>query len=163
MERALISTETKPLFLIQNLEQIVCQINKDLSINASLEANDFLSGFCQRKFSILDNERSFCLILNHRAEIIYLNQYACEILGVDQKYIFGSCWMTHFVLPEQRTELLLVFEQMLHGFGEHFADYYYEIQTNDSSVLPIQWRNSILRNSNNDITGIFCIGIDQRS
>ncbi len=162
MKQALMMRDTHSLFLAQNIKRIASRVSKDLFNNQSLEANDFLSSFCQRKFSFLDRKKSLCVLINHKAEIIYLNQYGCELLDVDQRYIFGTCWMTNFILPEQRTEMLLVFEQILMGHGEEYSEYFNEIHTPDASVLPFQWNNAVIRNNKNKVTGIFSIGHDQR-
>jgi PAS domain S-box-containing protein len=161
--KALIKPNDSSLLKECNFTCVSEFISNELDSRHPLSSQSLLNEFCRQQFSLLDNQLPIYLLVNSRAEIIYLNSTGCDLLGVTQREVFASCWLTRFILPEQRTELLLVFEQILLGYGRAYQDYYYEVQSTHSMILPYQWDNTQLVNSRGEIVAIFFVGRDIRT
>lgn len=150
-----ISPEQTSSGLFQNDCSRISQLVGELS---SLDATLSFRNSYYDQFNFLEKQTAFCLLLNSKAEIIYLNSHGCELLGTSYPDYFGQCWLTNYVLPEQRTELAIVFEQMMKGFGDSFSHYCNEIHTNHKANITLEWRNHILRNCGNEILGTLSVG-----
>ena len=134
------------------------QISRLVSKLNSLDSELTFRNSYSQQFNFLEKQAALCVLLNTSAEIIYLNSYGCELLGTSFPNYFGQCWLTNYILPEQRTEIAIVFEQMMKGFGESFSEYCNEIHTNHKSNITLEWQNLILRNRHNIILGSFSVG-----
>ena len=124
----------------------------------SLDADISYQNSYRHQFQFLEKQSSLCVILNVKAEIIYLNSFGCELLGVNNQDYYGQCWLTNYLLPEQRTEITIVFEQMMKGFGDPFSRYCNEIHSNHQSNITLEWQNHIWRNHNKTVLGCFSVG-----
>lgn len=138
-----------------DLSARVMECVKDTKLSSPTQENRALLQAC---FSFLDKSLSLCIVLNSLAEILFMNQHACEQLSVNYEDYYGKCWLTEFLLPEQRTEIILVFEQMMQGHGDAYSEYFNELRTPDLAILPFAWKNTVLRNSKSAIVGAFSQG-----
>ena len=110
-------------------------------------------------------EDYLCLvvILNASAEIVFLNKFGCDLLGVDKRKSFGICWLTHFIPEEQRSEIMMAFEQIIAGNQQSYAEYYNDLQTIEGSIIPFKWANSVLVDNDSNVKGTISFGCDART
>ena len=144
---------------LYSFSEITEQINVQLMSLENMDASEESSTSYRQHFAALDHLDSLCVILNSKGEVVYLNPKGCELLAVDSSDYFGTCWLTQFILPEQRTEMLLVFEQMMLGQGKAYSEYCNEIRTLDQSTLSLEWKNKLLTNANGAILGSFSLAV----
>jgi len=136
------------------------RVYRSLQSIDALESNEKTRSLCLEKLAFLDQQKCLCVLLNSKAEIVYLNEYGCDLLAIEPFNYYGSCWLTQFVLPEQRTEMVLVFEQMMLGNGDAYADYCNEVYSYNQATLPFAWKSKVLRNSEGFILGVFSQGCE---
>ncbi|MCW8879352.1 MAG: PAS domain-containing protein [Kangiellaceae bacterium] len=110
-------------------------------------------------------EEYSCLvvILNRSAEVVFLNNYGCDLLGIEKKKSFGICWLTNFIPEEQRSEIMMAFEQLISGNQQSYAEYYNDIQTLEGNIIPFKWANSVLLDNDSNIKGTISFGCDART
>lgn len=103
------------------------------------------------------------VILNRSAEVVFLNNFGCDLLGIEKNKAFGICWLTHFIPSEQRSEIMMAFEQIIAGNQQSYAEYYNDLKTIEGSIIPFKWANSVLLDKDSNIKGTISFGCDART
>jgi len=96
---------------------------------------------------------------NHKVTLI--NKKGCEILGYPEQEIIGKKWVNHFIPEKVRDTVKEIFNKCLSGDKEHFIQYF------ENPILNIQgeerliaWHNSLLRDTEGNVSGILSSGED---
>lgn len=108
----------------------------------------------------LDVAGVLLVAISKKQEVTLINQKGCEILGCNEDEIIGKNWFDHFIPPEISGEIKEVFSKVISGeFGnvEHFENY---IVSKSGEKRLIEWHNSVLKDSDGNITGVFSSGND---
>lgn len=114
------------------------------------------------KLSDYDDCQALVLVLNSDAEIVYLNQSGCEILGLSEEESLGLCWMTQFIPLDERNEIMMAFEQLMRGHAQAYTEYYNDIQSRDGEILSFKWKNRLILEGEQNVRGSFSVGADIR-
>jgi|GEM_PF-3449589 len=116
----------------------------------------------EQKFQQFNDYYEMVLVLNQSAEIVYINPKGCDILAIDKAESYGICWITHFIPLEQRTELMLAFEQLIQGQIAFYDTYINDIVTREGETISIRWKNWLIKDTNQSINGTLSFGMDAR-
>ncbi len=100
------------------------------------------------------------IALNDKGKVTLINEKGCKLLGYSEEEIVGKNWFKKF-LPEQvRDEVMLVFKKILSGESEIIEYYENPILTKSGKEKIIAWHNTILKNEEGRIKGLFASGED---
>jgi len=107
----------------------------------------------------LDAIQLFAVVLDLYGTIFFCNDHFLNLAGSRREEIIGRDWFDLFALPSRREELrrLYLGNILLGTFPPQPA---YEIQNLHGGRHLISWTCSPLRDRDERITGLFCIGIE---
>jgi len=107
----------------------------------------------------LDKIQLFAVGLDLYGTISFCNDHLLKVAGARREKVIGRNWFDLFALPSGREELrrLYLGNILLGTFPPQPA---YEIQNLQGGQHLISWTCSPLRDGNERITGLFCIGIE---
>jgi PAS domain S-box-containing protein len=101
------------------------------------------------------------LVLDEEARIRRINRKGVEVLGYGSAAeLEGRVWFDVVVPPEQRERMRSVFSAVLSGEGDWPQHYENEVLTASGTQRTIEWRNTMLRDANGNITGTLSSGTD---
>ena len=92
--------------------------------------------------------------------VTLINPAGCALLGCREEAIIGRNWFDSFLPPEVVDEVKDVYRQIVSGAIEPVEYYENEIVTKDGSRRLVAWHNSILRDAEGQIVGLFSSGED---
>ncbi len=95
---------------------------------------------------------------NHCVELI--NQKGCEILGYNEEEIIGKNWFEHFIPRKRKKEIEKVFEGVMLGKEQKFAQYESSILTKKREERLIAWNNIAIRDEQGRTIGTLSSGED---
>ncbi|MFC2156182.1 PAS domain S-box protein, partial [Acidobacteriota bacterium] len=100
------------------------------------------------------------IVINSRQQVESINRKGCEILGYSEKEIIGKNWFDHFLPQKEIDKVKKVFNRLMNG--EVGPDEYYEntVLCKGREEKIIVWRNTLLRDENDSITGTLSSGLD---
>ena len=109
----------------------------------------------------LDKIQLFAVGLDLYGTIFFCNDHLLNVTGSRREEVIGRNWFDLFALPSRREELrrLYLGNILLGTFPPQPA---YEIRNLRGAQHLISWTCSPLRNGDERITGLFCIGIEVR-
>ncbi|MDA3834210.1 MAG: response regulator [Spirochaetales bacterium] len=113
-----------------------------------------------RAQNYLDIAGVMLIALNREGEIIMVNQKGAEILGITEDEALGRDWFDHFIPQNMAEEIKHVFNQLLHGETPLVEYYENPIRTTSGEERLIAFHNSLLKNSQGEITGVLWSGED---
>lgn len=99
------------------------------------------------------------LMLDSDKKICFVNNYACEMLGVNQDDILGKNWFSEFLPPLEMRTYEQKFEEALGG-GIFDSVIEYFLIAKDETKYIVRWNLEILKDEQGKIVGIYCIGRD---
>jgi len=108
----------------------------------------------------LDSVEAMVVVLNKDASIRIINQAGCKITGYEEKDLFSKDWYEIFAPIETRQEAKAAFLKIVNGQAVYLEYYEREILTKSGELKCIAWRNRLLYNEQNNITGVLATGID---
>jgi|GEM_PF-1033976 len=123
-------------------------------------ANEALKKEKETTQKYLDTTASILLVINTKGEVVLINQKGCEILGYDEHEIIGKNWFDHFIPPNEKQKLLLIFKKSIQAKQEVFPLVENLILTKDKSLRLIEWRNSVLKDQSGKSEATLSSGID---
>ncbi|WP_196139986.1 PAS domain-containing protein [Aliikangiella sp. G2MR2-5] len=146
--------------LVSNLELSEFDlVTRSLEPFVNLELNQHLIRHCIQTFQPFEKSDQLMVLLNLKGEIVYINGAGCDQLGLSQQALIGSCWFTQFIPSEQRTEILMVFDNITNGTGELYSEYINDIVIHDNQQITYSWKNRFITNEMTQVTGVFSIGL----
>ena len=114
----------------------------------------------KRTQQYLDVADIMLLVLDKKQRVQTINPKGCEILGYSEDQIVGENWFNKFLDPINLDEVKDVFNRIISGEEEQSEYYENEIIRADGSRRMIAWHNSVLKNEEEEIEGIFSSGED---
>ena len=111
----------------------------------------------ERRFrELLGNIKLISLMLDSNGHIVYLNDYACDLLGYTPQEALGKNWINSFIPdPDMRNEMHLQFskDNIPHSFERY-------IVSKSGEKKLVRWTNTILRDPEGNLAGTASIGED---
>lgn len=108
----------------------------------------------------LTSVEAMIVVLNKDATIKLINKAGRKITGYSESDLLNRNWYDIFSPPDQRNVLKDTFSSIANGIANYPEYYERELITKDGSTKCIAWRNTLLRDEHNTITGILATGID---
>lgn len=99
-------------------------------------------------------------ILDTEGNVQLINRKGCEILGYDETEIIGKNWFEHFIPARFRVTVEAVAEKLRSAASEEVEYFENPVLTKDGQERWIAWHNSILRDSEGQITASLSSGED---
>ena len=97
---------------------------------------------------------------DHDGVVTLINRTGCDILGLPKESIIGKQWVENFV-PELDRPLVYDVIRRIYQGTVHPTDINENgILNANNDVRQIEWRNTVLRDVNGDMSGILSAGID---
>ena len=113
--------------------------------------------------SYVDLVRVIIVSLDTQGRITMINKRGRELLGKSEKDLIGKNWFMNYVPKQDRNRVLDIFGQLMRGESSLNRDppnyFTTSIKTKGASNL-ILWRNTLLRDSEGNITGVLLAGED---
>jgi diguanylate cyclase (GGDEF)-like protein/PAS domain S-box-containing protein len=101
------------------------------------------------------------IVIDKNHKVTLINRKGCEILGYPEQDIIGKDWLHHFIPERVRDNVKKVFQQCLSGDKEHVVQYFENSILNKSGEERlIAWHNSILKDTEGNVSGILSSGED---
>ena len=107
---------------------------------------------------LIDIAQTILLVLDENAKVITCNPYLENIIGYKLEEIKGKSWFSNFVLEEDRKGIIQVFQKALDG--RIIKDLIYPIRTRTGKERHIEWNMRIIKNSEDQTTGVLTSGQD---
>ena len=92
--------------------------------------------------------------------VTLINPAGCEILGYEEAEILGQNWFDRFIPGDDTDEIKSVFDRIIAGDVEPVNSYKNPVMCSDGSQRWMAWHNSILRDHQGQIIGLFSSGED---
>jgi PAS domain S-box-containing protein len=108
----------------------------------------------------LDLNGVIVVAINADQKVSFINRSGCTILGYTKNEILGKNWFDTFIPEDIRTELRVVFEQLMAGevkLTEYFDNM---VLTKKGEIKIIAWHNTVLTDKYGTITGTLSWGED---
>lgn len=135
-------------------QSVIRDIPKEkLSEKAILEERD-------RAQRYLDIAGAAIVVLNNDGIVQQINQKGSEILGYPIDEIVGKDWFEHFIPGSFRSSIRQVFADLLDGNSQVLESSEIPILTSEGIERIIEWRNSVIRNSEGEAIGTMSSGVD---
>ena len=134
-------------------------VSRDVSVHK--KAEELLKEEKEKAQKYLDVAGVILVILDTRGNISLLNKRGCEILGIDEeKQIIAKNWFDNFVPDNERRTVKRAFENLM--AGETALTEYFEnsVVAKNGKERIIAWFNVLLRDKDNQITGVLSSGED---
>ena len=109
--------------------------------------------------NLLETANTMVLTLDSEARITTFNRFAEKLTGYSKSEVIGMNWFDLFVPGREKEIIPGVFEKALKNMPEA-SQYENPIVTKNSEERQLQWNNNVLRDSENQITGVLSIGMD---
>jgi PAS domain S-box-containing protein len=132
---------------------IVREVTESIQAKIDLEKERF------RLRHYLDTAASMFVVVDRNYRIMLANQKTCEVLGYHPDKIIGLNWFETFIPRldyEKQKDLFNGIIQLRHDLPEYIEN---QILT-QNGIRIIRWRNALLRDSQNQVTGLICSGVD---
>jgi purine-binding chemotaxis protein CheW len=107
----------------------------------------------------LDKIQLFAVGLDLYGTIFFCNDHLLKIAGARRKEVIGRNWFDIFALPSRREELLRLYLSNI-LLGTFPPQLTYEIQNLRGGKHLISWTCCPLRDGDERVTGLFCVGIE---
>jgi two-component system, OmpR family, phosphate regulon sensor histidine kinase PhoR len=111
----------------------------------------------ERKFrELLGNIKLLSLMLDSNGHVVYLNDYACDLLGYSPQEALGKNWINGFIPDhDMRNEMFKQFKE--ETIPINFEGY---IVSKSGEKRLVRWTNTILRDPEGKLVGTASIGED---
>ena len=112
----------------------------------------------RRLAQLLESGNIASLALNNDGTIRYCNDFLLKITGYTFNEIKGKNWFKIFVVEEERTAIFQQFSEIIFNkrINSNIDNY---ILSKSGKKIYFSWYNTVLF-SNNEVTGVACIGVD---
>ncbi|MBN1943928.1 MAG: response regulator [Phycisphaerae bacterium] len=108
----------------------------------------------------LDLAGVMVLVLDRQGQITRLNERGCEVLETNAKDVIGKNFFDTFLLPAKRQQEQKAFEILLSHPDDTRGEWESMILTRAGNPRAILWRQVVLRNEKNRVTGVLRSGHD---
>jgi PAS domain S-box-containing protein len=161
--------QTQVIRLNEELERRVVErtsqldaTNKDLqrhiSVRQMAEEALQVSKFTAERY--LNVAAEIILSLDRQGNITLLNDNGHKLLGYNPGELIGKNWFEIIMPKELKREVLGVFEKLMNGDSENIVTYENNVKTKSGELRMFLWHNTMLRDSDGNITGSLSSGED---
>jgi len=102
-------------------------------------------------------QENMILKLNRDGEIVYINEYACNVTGYKQNEVLGKNWFNYFIPHEDKKNINELFNKILKK-ELALTQNTNAIVCKDQTRKMVAWNNCLLT-SDDDIEALHCTGI----
>ncbi len=106
----------------------------------------------------LDSAGSMVVELDVDGNVIYFNQYACNVTGYKKEEVLGKNWFKYFIPVKEEYKLNEVFKDVLQKKKQAWK-YSNTIICKDNSLKMVDWENSIIKDDKSSSELVFSIGV----
>jgi PAS domain S-box-containing protein/putative nucleotidyltransferase with HDIG domain len=100
------------------------------------------------------------IALDNKGKVTLVNKKGCEILGCEEKEIFGKNWFDNFLPKRITKEVKTVFNKLIRN-NVAFIEYYENpVVTKNGGEKIIAWHNTVLKDNDGNIIGSLSSGED---
>jgi len=100
------------------------------------------------------------VVLDRQTKIINLNQKGLSFVGLKQEEVITQYWFNLILPPDETAPLQLALVEMMSGNIPLLDSFETTAINVDGEVKQYAWKNSLLTESNGDVVGLICSGID---
>ncbi len=133
-------------------------IIKDMSQRKFTE--DELSKEKELSKSYLDISEVMFLVIDIETRIKMINPKGLSVLEYNENEILGKNWNKKFFTEKSKKIFMNVFNKFFIGEIDLLNNLEYDVITKNGGVKTISWKLSVIKDSDNMITGILCSGED---
>lgn len=130
------------------------------NVSDMIEIQEMLREERDKAQKYLDIAGVMLIALDVDQKVNVINPKGCEILGYGEDEIIGQNWFDKFLPDKNIIEIKKVFNQIIAGDINPVEYYENPIVRKDGSLRHIAWHNSILRDRQGKIIGLFSSGED---
>lgn len=102
----------------------------------------------------LDIAGVMLMALDQKGCISMINKKGASIVGKPECELIGLDWFEHFIPPEQKDELRILFNKIMNGELIEVGNFENEIVISSGKILLLSFNNTILKNDEGEIIGI---------
>jgi len=92
--------------------------------------------------------------------VTMINRAGCNTIGLPKEQLIGKQWVENFVPESEREGVYEVFREIYGGKIDLNDIHENGILNINQEIRQIEWRNTLLRNVNGEVTGILSAGVD---
>lgn len=100
------------------------------------------------------------IVLDQNGLVTMINKSGCDMLQISRDQIVGQNWIDRFVPENDRAELQELFSQIQSRTANILRTHENDIIISSGVLRRIEWRNTILENSDGSFQGILSAGVD---
>ncbi|MCD6228757.1 MAG: PAS domain S-box protein, partial [Candidatus Omnitrophica bacterium] len=108
--------------------------------------------------SIIENAHSIILVVDKEGNILTVNRFLENITGYSREEILGKNWCDIFIPSSFQEQVRKAFKQAL--AGRIFRSFQVPIFTKDKRELEISWDSSVLKDTQDSVSGLILFGYD---
>jgi PAS domain S-box-containing protein len=157
-EIRVLHTKKVPIFDVEGNPVFLLGISEDITRRKQAELAAVQAKECADQF--LRISRAMIIGLNCEGDVSLINPRGCEILGYSEEEIMGRNWFDTVVPVAERATVEAVFRRVISGDIEPHIYYENEILNKRGDVRFIAWNNTVVKNSQGEITGTLSSGQD---
>ncbi|WP_167881193.1 hybrid sensor histidine kinase/response regulator [Leptospira gomenensis] len=150
-----VGTTTLLLFFVLNRYFVL--LKREMEEQKNAEAALIES---ERRFRVtLENINLIGLGLDAYGNITFCNDYLLHLTGWTREEIIGKSWFEYFILPEEKEQTRSTFKEAIDKktLPLHYENY---LRTKTGIRRLIQWDNTFLQDSDQNVIGTISIGTD---
>ena len=145
----------------RKLTGVVQDISDKKEVETALKAtNQLLTIEKEKAQKYFDIAGSLLCTLDRSGNVTLINQRGCEILGLSKEEIIGKNWFATFFPERMRKSALGYFSELMKGNIQPIEYYENPVLQADGEERILAWHNSILKDENEQITGILSAAED---
>ncbi len=105
----------------------------------------------------LETAGSMVVELDQDGNVVYFNQYACNVTGYKKDEVLGKNWFKYFIPVKEELKLNKVFKDLLERKTQAWK-YSNTIICKDNTLKMINWENNIIQDDKNSRELVFSLG-----
>ena len=106
----------------------------------------------------LDAAGSMVVTLDQNGNVIYFNQYACNVTGYKEDEVLGKNWFKYFIPVKEEHQLNEVFKDIM-AKKTHAWKYSNTIICKDNTLKMVDWDNNIIQDNESSEELVLSIGV----
>lgn len=106
-----------------------------------------------------DTAKIVIVMLDKKANILYVNRYIEELTGYEREKLLGKNWIETFIPSIYNEEIDNVFQDIIENKNMHWGNEN-EIVCKDNSKCMLSWNNSLCFDENGKFEAVLSVGTD---
>lgn len=108
--------------------------------------------------AVLDAAGSMVVTLDKDGNVIYFNQYACNVTGYKEDEVLGKNWFKYFIPVKEERSLNEAFKDIMMK-KTYSWKYSNTIICKDNTLKMVDWENNIIQDDESAEELVFSIGV----